>query len=65
MAHIMFPVCPFLFDRGSEHVISHGLRHPKLPGNINDSEFGPKNKVHVPDKARFIDLRKDLVQHRA
>lgn len=53
------------FDRGSEPVIGHKSKHPRLPLNINDSEFGPGSKDCFSDREGLTDMTKALVQYHA
>lgn len=53
------------FDRGSEPVIAHKSMHPRLPFNINDSDFGPDSDDCFSDKEGLTDMTKALVQYHA
>lgn len=53
------------FDRGSEPVIGHKSVHPRLPFNINDSEFGPHSEDCFSDEESLTDMTKALVQYHA
>ena len=53
------------FDRGSEPIIDHKSKHPRLPLNINDSDFGPGSKDCFSDKEGLTDMTKALVQYHA
>ena len=53
------------FDRGSEPVISHKSKHPRLPFNINDSEFGPDSEDCFSDGEGLTDMTKALIQYHA
>lgn len=53
------------FDRGSEPVIAHKSMHPRLPLNINDSDFGPDSEDCFTDREGLTDMTKALVQYHA
>lgn len=53
------------FDRGSEPVIAHKSVHPRLPFNINDSDFSPDSEDYFSDRDGLTDMTKALVQYHA
>ena len=53
------------FDRGSEPIIGHRSMHPRLPFNIDDSEFGPGSRDSLLDKEGLTDMTKALIQYDA
>ena len=53
------------FDRGSEPVIAYNSTHPRLPFNLNDSNFGPDFTSCCSDREGLTDMTKALVLYHA
>ena len=53
------------FDRGSEPVIAYNSTHPRLPFNLNDSDFAPDSTNFCSDREGLTDMTKALILYHA
>ena len=55
----------FSFDRASEPLIDHKSTQPRLPLNVNDSDFGPDSKGGAPEREGLTEMTLAIVLYRA